>query len=179
MDAFLGEIRLFPFDYAPENWAFCDGRSLNKLLYQKLYAVIGTTYGSDNDMEFKLPNLQGRVAMGAGHGVGLSDRSVGEPAGGDMVVLTAAHFVAHTHTVNVRDGSDTDAALDEPNAAAYLAQPRTIRLYATMPSTPQGFLSASTIGATTEGNTSRSTLQPYLTLNYCICLSGEEPVRPF
>ena len=84
MDAFTGEIRLFPFNYAPQNWAFCDGSTLLVQQNPALYSVFGTAYGGTPGVNFKLPNLNGRVAMGAGDGLGLTPWAIGGTAGADQ-----------------------------------------------------------------------------------------------
>jgi len=70
MDAFTGEIRLFPYNFAPQNWAYCDGTTLLVQQNPALYSVIGTLYGGTPGQNFKLPNLNGRVAMGTGGTIG-------------------------------------------------------------------------------------------------------------
>ncbi|MCG9057077.1 tail fiber protein [Laribacter hongkongensis] len=183
MDAFTGEIRLFPFNYAPQNWAFCDGSTLLVQQNPALYSVIGTAYGGTPGVNFKLPNLNGRVAMGAGDGLGLTPWAIGGTAGADQVMLQPVNFASHTHRVLAKDGSEILAALDKPNNEAFLAQPRNIRLYnTTAPTSANPGLAAGTVdpAGTTQTQTSvpRSTMQPFLTLSYCICVDGEYPVRP-
>lgn len=183
MDAFTGEIRLFPFNFAPMNWALCDGSTLQVQQNTVLYSVIANTYGGTPGQTFNLPNLNGRAAMGAGNGIGLTPRPIGNIAGADQVTLQPANIAGHSHTVQVKDGSEASASLDTPNSTAYLAQPRNLRLYNnTVPVAGGPTLAAGTIGSAGElaaGSTvARSTLQPFLTLAYCICLNGEYPVKP-
>jgi len=134
MDAFTGEIRLFPFNFAPEGWALCDGKLLLMQDYPALYSVIGITYGGTSGTNFNLPNLNGRVALGAGQGTGLTQRDLGKAVGADRTTLMPANFAPHTHAVLAKDGFDATTALDQANANALLSQPRGIRLYnATVP----------------------------------------------
>lgn len=178
MDAFTGEIRLFPYNFAPQNWAYCDGSLVTVQQYPALYSVIGTLYGGTVGQNFRLPNLSGRVAMGSGGTLGTN---VGNLLGADRIVLSASNICSHNHQVWARDGSETAAALDTPNNTAYLAQPRNIRLYnSTVPSTNDPKLAMGTIGpagSATPPPTLRNTMQPFLTLCYCICLDGEYPIR--
>ena len=181
MDAFTGEIRLFPYNFVPQNWAYCDGSSITVQQNPALYSVIGTLYGGTPGQNFKLPNLNGRVAMGAGLAPGLTDRPVGTALGADRITMGPSNFAPHTHSVMVKDGSESGAALDIPNNTAFLAQPRNIRLYNnTAPTTTTQTLAATTVGIAGTGATStalRNTMQPFQTLAYCICLDGEYPIR--
>ncbi|MDP9526059.1 phage tail protein [Pseudomonas protegens] len=181
MDAFTGEIRLFPYNFVPQNWAYCDGSLITVQQNPALYSVIGTLYGGTPGQNFKLPNLNGRVAMGAGAGPGLTDRPVGTALGADRITMVASNFASHTHQVLAKDGSESAAALDTPNNTAYLAQPRNVRLYnSTPPTNTDPTLAPTTVSGTGTNPTStalRNTMQPFLTLAYCICLDGEYPIR--
>jgi microcystin-dependent protein len=183
MDAFTGEIRLFPFNFAPLDWAYCDGSTLSIQQYPALYSILGNTYGGTPGQNFQLPNLNGRAAMGAGNGPGLTQRPLGTAVGADVVTLVPGNIAPHTHALQVKDGTDSTSSLDEPNTSAYLSQPRNIRLYnTTAPVAGSPTLAVGTVGSTgqlTPGSSApRSTVQPFLTLAYCICLNGEYPSRP-
>ncbi|MBJ2270955.1 tail fiber protein [Pseudomonas sp. MF6772] len=183
MDAFTGEIRLLPFNFAPQDWAYCDGSVLTIQQYPALFSVIGYAYGGSVGQNFKLPNLNGRAAMGAGNGTGLLPRPIGTAVGADQVMLLPANIPSHTHAVNAKSGTDSAAAVDTPDGSAYLSQPRNVRVYNNVaPASGDPTLAAGTIGSagqmTPGSSTTRSTLQPFLTLAYCICLNGEYPVRP-
>lgn len=187
MDAFTGEIRLFPFNFAPQDWAYCDGSTLLIQQYPALFSVIGYAYGGTNGRDFKLPNLNGRVAIGAGAGTpanpNLSDRPVGTAVGADVTSIKPENFASHTHRVVAKSGSESSAALDTPDTQAYLAQPRNVRLYSTTAPVAGGpTLAPSMLQSagqeSAKAGTQRSTLQPFLTLAYCICLNGEYPIKP-
>ncbi|OOW00854.1 MULTISPECIES: phage tail protein [unclassified Pseudomonas] len=183
MDAFTGEIRLFPYNFAPQNWAYCDGSLLLTQQYPALFSIIGNLYGGNPARDFNLPNLNGRVAMGAGNGVGLTNRTVGNATGADQVTILPANFAGHSHAVQARDGSDNATAQDEPSGSAYLAQPRNVRLYnAIAPTASSPSLDPYTLPpvgtSAAAGGTPRNTLQPFQTLAYCICLDGEYPIKP-
>ncbi|WOE77227.1 tail fiber protein [Pseudomonas protegens] len=181
MDAFTGEIRLFPYNFVPQNWAYCDGSTITVQQNPALYSVIGNLYGGTPGQNFKLPNLNGRVAMGAGQGPGLTDRPIGTALGADRITMGPSNFAPHTHSVMAKDGSESAAALDTPNSSAYLAQPRNVRLYNNAaPTATNQTLAAATVGNAGSGATStalRNTMQPFQTLSYCICLDGEYPIR--
>lgn len=183
MDAFTGEIRLFPFTFAPQDWAYCDGSTLTVQQAPALYSIIGNLYGGTPGQNFKLPNLNGRAAMGAGNGPGLTPRPTGTAVGEDQVTLLPANMAGHTHAVQVKVGGDTAAAVDTPTSTSYLSQPRNVLLYnATQPVAGGPTLAPTTVsqaGQLAPGSSvPRSTLQPFLTVAYCICINGEYPIRP-
>ena len=101
MDPFLGEIRLFAGNYAPKDWALCDGALLAIQQSVALFNLLGTNYGGDGKTTFGLPDLRGRLAVGMGWGPGLSDYTQGNMAGQETVPLTMATIGAHSHAVNV------------------------------------------------------------------------------
>ena len=81
MDPFVAEIRIFPFNFAPKGWAFCDGQLLPLSQNTALFSLLGTTYGGDGKSTFALPDLQGNAAMHPGQGPGLSLHDLGEIGG--------------------------------------------------------------------------------------------------
>ncbi|WP_350022854.1 phage tail protein [Pseudomonas protegens] len=182
MDAFTGEIRLFPFNFAPEGWALCDGKLLLVREYPALYSVIGITYGGNAGTNFNLPNLNGRAALGAGQGTSLTQRVLGQAVGADRTTLLPENFAPHSHQVLAKETFDAVTALDVPNANALLAQPRGIRLYNSNMSTGVATLHPNTVTVTgtpaAAGGSTRNNMQPFLTLRYCICLNGEYPQKP-
>ncbi|HEX4853078.1 phage tail protein [Arenimonas sp.] len=101
---YIGEIRLFPYNFAPRDWIDCDGRLLPISQYDALFALIGTTYGGDGQSTFALPDLRGRLPIHQGTGPGLSNRVLGERAGTETVTLTQAQMPAHTHTAVATTG---------------------------------------------------------------------------
>src|SRR5499433_3721118 len=86
-DPFVAEIRIFPFNFAPKGWAFCDGQLLPISQNTALFSLLGTTYGGDGKSTFALPDLQGNAPMQAGQGPGLSLRDLGELGGEQTVTL--------------------------------------------------------------------------------------------
>jgi microcystin-dependent protein len=87
MDPFVAEIRIFPFNFAPRGWAFCDGQILPLSQNTALFSLLGTTYGGNGKSTFGLPNLQGSVPMHPGQGPGLSLHDLGETGGSETVSL--------------------------------------------------------------------------------------------
>jgi len=93
-EPFLGEIRLFGFNFAPLGWATCDGQLLSIAGNQALYSLLGTTYGGDGRVTFSLPDLRGRLAMHVGDG-----NPQGQRDGLEAVQLSEAEMPAHAHTL--------------------------------------------------------------------------------
>jgi microcystin-dependent protein len=97
---YIGEIRMFAGNFAPRNWAFCNGQLLAISQNTALFSILGTTYGGNGTTNFALPNLQGRVPMHWGNGPGLSPYVLGQQGGTENVTLQQSQMPAHTHTVN-------------------------------------------------------------------------------
>ncbi len=97
MDPFVGEIRIFCGNYAPEGWFLCQGQTLQIAAYQALFAVIGTFYGGNGTTTFQLPNLQGRVPFGTGTTPSGNVYTVGQSGGAEQITLTLNNLPAHTH----------------------------------------------------------------------------------
>jgi microcystin-dependent protein len=99
-DVYLAELRLFASNFAPVGWALCAGQLLPINQNTALFSLLGTTYGGNGQTNFALPDLQGRVAVGAGQGVGLSPYGLGQQGGSETVTLIASNLPAHTHTLS-------------------------------------------------------------------------------
>lgn len=166
-DPFIGEVRLFAGNFAPQDWAFCDGSILPISQYDTLFALIGTTYGGDGQQTFALPDLRGRVPIHQGAGAGLSNRTLGELAGAESVSLAAAQMPAHTHSL--RASTATGAAA--PTGGVLAANG--VSVYgagaATTPMAPQG------ISAAAGGSQAHNNMAPFLAVNYIIALFGIFP----
>ena len=171
MDPFVAEIRIFPFNFAPKGWAFCDGQILPLSQNTALFSLLGTTYGGDGKSNFALPNMQGNVPMHPGQGPGLSLHDLGETGGSDTVTLLESEIPSHSHGLNV---SQSDAT-DQSPVAEQFASGIAIGTYA-VPGANLTQLSSSGI-APAGGDQPHNNLQPYLTLNFCIALQGVYPPR--
>src|SRR5262249_16733243 len=99
-DQFVGEIRLFPFNFAPRGWAFCKRDLLPISQNTALFSLLGTLYGGNGTSPFALPDLRGRAPMALGQGAGLTMRALGEVGGQETVTLTTANLPAHTHALS-------------------------------------------------------------------------------
>lgn len=168
---YVGEIRLFGFSFAPVGWALCNGQLLPIAQNTALFALLGTYYGGDGKTNFALPNLQGRVPLHQGTGVGATSYSMGQPGGSLETALTKDQMPPHNHLVRAYGGS---ATVTNP-AGAVLAQASAPN-YAPAGSTSLVSLGHGTLTDTGEGQ-AVSLLQPFLVLNFCIALTGIFPPR--
>ena len=99
-DAFIGEIKLVPYNFAPRGYAFCDGQLLPINQYQALFSLLGTTFGGDGRMTFGLPDLRGRVPLHAGTGPGLTQRRLGEKGGVELEIVSGRPPIIGWGTTN-------------------------------------------------------------------------------
>src|SRR5215510_9271245 len=97
MDPFVAEIRIYPFNFAPKGWAFCDGQILPLSQNTALFSLLGTTYGGDGKSNFALPNMQGNAPMQPGQGPGPSLHDLGETGGSETVSLLESEIPSHSH----------------------------------------------------------------------------------
>lgn len=171
-DPFVAEIRIFPFNFPPTGWAFCDGQLMPISQNTALFSLLGTYYGGDGKSTFALPNLQGAAPMQTGQGQGLSERFLGEMSGVETITLLVSEIPVHTHGLR---GSLDDADLAIPAPSRSLAK-ATANLYSTVSS---GLTNMAFDGLTPAGGSlPHNNMQPYLTLNFCIALQGIFPQRP-
>jgi microcystin-dependent protein len=173
-DPFVAEIRIFPFNFAPRGWAWCNGQILPISQNTALFSLLGTTYGGDGKSTFALPNLQGSAPMHTGGnqpGPGLTTHFLGETGGSETVTLLESEIPAHSHLLRAY-GSDpgdhfgpTGTSLSRSNsgqawvAAASLTQ-----------------FSANAISVA-GGSLPHNNMMPYLTYYFNIALQGVFPPR--
>ncbi len=179
-DQFVAEIRIFPFNFPPTGWAFCDGQLLPISQNTALFSLLGTVYGGDGKVTFGLPDMQGNAPMQPGQGQGLSDRVLGEMSGVDNITLLQSEIPVHTH---ILQGADSDATAVNP-AGQLPAMGKwdsgtsfgIVGAYSgtTPPNAQMAFQALSPFG----GGLPHNNMQPYLTLNFCIALQGIFPQRP-
>jgi microcystin-dependent protein len=110
-EPFVGQIISVGFTFSPINWLQCDGSLVPISTYEVLYNLLGTTYGGNGTTTFGLPNLNGRVPLGMGQGLGLSNYVQGQTVGTEEVTLTTTSMPAHTHTVSF---SNLNGAAESP-----------------------------------------------------------------
>lgn len=171
---FLAEIRIFPFNFAPKGWAFCDGQILPLSQNTALFSLLGTTYGGDGKSNFALPNLQGNAPMHPGQGPGLSLHDLGETGGSTTVTLLESEIPSHSHQAkaSILPANNTDAA------GHSLAKPATGtgdpgNIYSLSGGVPMSDNCIAPAG----GDQPHNNMMPYLTLNFCIALQGVYPPR--
>ena len=172
-DQFLGEIRIFPFNFAPYGWAFCNGQLLPISQNSALFALLGTHFGGNGSSNFGLPNLQGSVPIDFGQGAGLSYRNLGEVGGEQAVTLPLSQTPAHTHAfqANAHPANNTI-----PSSLTALARSEPGYIYTT--GSPQlAALATGAVGNSPGGSSPHNNLMPYLTLNFCIAMQGIFPTR--
>lgn len=169
-DPFVAEIRIFPFNFAPKGWAWCDGQLLPLSQNTALFSLLGTTYGGNGKSNFALPDLQGRAPMHPGQGPGLSLHDLGETGGSETVTLLESEIPAHSHTLR----ASLNPA-DSPNpAGAYMAGPGNDNIYA--PAANLVFMAPEAL-APAGGDQPHNNMQPYLTFYFNIALQGVFPPR--
>jgi microcystin-dependent protein len=173
MDPFVAEIRIFPFNFAPKGWAWCDGQLLPLSQNTALFSLLGTTYGGNGKSNFALPDLQGRSPMHPGQGPGLSLHDLGEIGGSETVTLLESEIPAHSHAMRAFNdvGEDripgpTESMARSTGGFAY-ADPTQSAL---VPMSGQALAPAG--GAQPHNN-----MQPYLTFHFNIALQGVFPPR--
>lgn len=170
-EPFLGEIRMFGFNFAPQGWAFCNGQLLPINQNQALFALLGNMYGGNGTTTFALPNLQSRVPVSQGQGAGLSSYVAGQAGGAETVTLAAAQMPAHAHSVQA---SSSAAGSNKPDGRA-LARSQS-HTYAAKPDSST-VVHANMLGEAGSGEP-HANIQPYLALNFCIAMVGIFPARP-
>ena len=168
--AFLGEIRMVGFNFAPVGWALCNGQLLSIQQNAALFALLGTTYGGNGITNFQLPNLQGRVPVHTGNLSGGQSYVLGQFSGAETVSLLTSNLPNHSHATLANSGPATTS---NPSGAV-LAVPGDGNIYTT--TAPNATMSASS--STAVGNNLPVDIrQPYLVMNFIIALTGVFPSR--
>lgn len=167
-EPFLGEIRLFGFNFPPRGWAFCNGALMAISQNTALFSLLGTTYGGDGRTTFALPDLRGRAAVHPGQGPGLSDIRLGELGGAEVTTLTINNMPSHNHTVNASPGAG-----ESGNPANAYPSATTEDVYS---STAGTTMNAGVVG-NAGGGQPIPIRDPYLGLMHCIALQGIFPPR--
>jgi len=172
-DPFLGEIRIFPFGFAPTGWASCNGQLLAISQNTALFALFGTAFGGNGTTTFGLPNLQGASPIHQGQAPGLSWYDVGQTGGSPTVTLLSTQLPPHPHTLQ---GDARPADLNTPSSATALAR-SSPAIYKTQAGAATAQLAAQVLGGSGGGSGPHNNLMPYLTLNFCVALRGIFPAR--
>ena len=172
MEAYIGEIRMLAGNLVPKGWALCNGQLLSVKQYTALYSILGNTYGGDVD-NFALPDLRGRAPMHRGQGRGLSSRTLGQQVGSNTVTLSADQMPSHTHSAYAYLGPGQEGQGPEDASWAQGGAGRQVPpLYGTGSQLTE--MAPQALGVM-GGGQAHNNQQPYLGLNFIICLSGFYP----
>jgi microcystin-dependent protein len=172
-DQFVAEIRIFPFNFPPTGWAFCDGQLMPISQNTALFALLGTVYGGDGKSTFALPDMQGNAPMQPGQGQGLTDRFLGEQSGVESITLLNSEIPVHTHTMRAVS-QPGDLADPTGRAIARASSGNPFQNVTNTNVVQMAFQGLAPAG----GGLPHNNMQPYLTLNFCIALQGIFPQRP-
>jgi microcystin-dependent protein len=168
-EPYLGEVRMFAGNFAPNGWAKCEGQLLSIAENSALFSLLGTTYGGDGQTTFALPDFRGRAPIHSGQGPGLSNYFIGQQGGTESTTLTVNNLPAHNHTINgvLEDGNSASPTGNFP-AGTKLLDPEYANSGTVTP------MNASMVG-NTGGSMPVNNMQPYLTITYIIALQGIYP----
>lgn len=167
---FIGEIKMFAGNYAPQGWRFCNGDAMPIANNEALFFLIGTTYGGDGQNTFNLPDLRGRAPLhvGATIGPGLSQHFLGEQGGSESVALTVANLPTHSHILSASSSAGTSSS---PQFAFFAESGATDKEYSANANTTMGATSL------TGNNVPIENMKPYLTVNFIIAVEGIFPTQ--
>jgi microcystin-dependent protein len=172
-DPFVAEIRIFPFNFAPKGWAWCDGQLMPLSQNTALFSLLGTTYGGNGQSNFALPDLQGRAPMHPNQDPGLSLHNLGEEGGSETVTLLPSEIPFHSHGFRATTNSGD---LQGPGPAVAVAKSSGGKAHhsdtaANLVQMAPGAL------APAGGDQPHNNMQPYLTCYFNIALQGVFPAR--
>jgi len=175
-EAYTGEIRMFAGNFAPRQWAYCDGQLLAISQNNALFSLLGTTYGGDGRTTFALPEMRGRLPVHHGTGSGLSNRPLGLRFGEENVTLNTNQMPNHRHTYNA---STNIANSPNPGNDVLASQDDGDLPYAAQPAEPTNLqnMNSQTL-AMAGGGQPHNNMMPYLSISFIICLFGIYPSRP-
>ncbi len=171
MEPLLAQITLTATNFAPKGWATCDGQIININSNTALFALLGTTFGGNGQITFGLPDLRGRVAIGAGNGTGLTPRVFGAKGGTETVALTIDQMPAHNHQVYPNFAGTPGQSNPANNFPGNLGAPNAV-----YGSSGDGNMGAAIVGSQ-GGNQPHENMQPWLCLNFIIATQGVFPSR--
>lgn len=176
MEGYIAQIIMFGGNFAPNSWAFCQGQIISIAQNTALFSLLGTTYGGNGQTTFALPDLRGRVPVGTGQGPGLPSMVAGQQAGVENVTLVTNNIPAHTHPVTpLVKVASINATTDEPSGAVLTTSGN--NTYAA-PAAANGTLAPGTLTlGPTGGGQPFSIRQPYIGINFIICMQGIYPSR--
>ena len=171
-EPYVGEIRMFAGNFAPNGWMFCEGQTLPISENEVLFQLIGTTYGGDGQSTFNLPNLASRLPIHMGTGPDGTTYQIGEMAGTEQETLTVQQIPNHTHAMMCHDGQGAVTTTNPQNA---IAAPADLSQYSTLGSDGSQMGNPATMSDISGGSQPHENLQPFLCINFIISLFGQFP----
>lgn len=171
-EPFIAEIRMFGGNFAPRNWAFCDGQILPISQNTALFSIVGTFYGGDGESTLGLPNLQGRAPMHAGNRPGLTPRSLGANGGTEAVTLNLSQMPSHNHSLSA---ATSKASSNTPTNDSTLAESAGGLGYDDSGAIGTQLAGSSVGNAGNSQPLPHNNMQPFLTINFIIALTGTYP----
>jgi microcystin-dependent protein len=171
---------MFAGNFAPKNWAFCQGQIINIASNTALFSILGTVYGGNGTTTFGLPDLRGRTIVGVGQGPGLSQYSLGQLGGSENQTLNSLSMPAHVHPVAVvaqNPASEEIANLSTAANSVYARDTAGLSPYAAGPNVNMGSLQGNIQMQPTGSSNPFSMLRPILGMNQVICMQGIYPAR--
>jgi microcystin-dependent protein len=175
-EAYIGEIRAFGFNYAPQNWLPCDGRLLSIPGYTSLFAILGINFGGNGTTTFGLPNLQSSVVVGAGTAVTGTSYQVGETGGAVSVQLDVTTLPTHTHGF-LAAGPRFKADTNKPGPTVSFAPATDCTPYIVTPTQRATLAPTALSPSGTASSVPHNNLAPTTAMNFCICVIGQFPPR--
>lgn len=174
-EPFIGEIRIFGGNYAPDGWLLCNGQSLPISGYEPLFALIGTTYGGDGVSTFNIPDLRGRLPVGMGSGPGLTPRQLGQQIGTDSVTLTNTNMPAHNHTIS---GTTNAATATTPSTNSTYGVTTSTFYFVPDATITESPFAGNVLSNSNAGNLPHENRMPSVALSYMIATIGVYPTQP-
>lgn len=175
MDPYIGEIRIFAGNYAPKDWALCNGQLLPIAQNTALFALLGTHYGGDGKTNFALPDLRGRAPMHQGSGPGLSPRQLGVAGGSTTAMLDITQIPQHSHqggcVATAANQADPANAVWAATGGGKGGGGAGYQAAANTQMNPQAL-------APSGAGQVHNNMQPYLGINFIIALQGIYPMQP-
>jgi microcystin-dependent protein len=174
---FLGEVRAFGFNFAPYQWAMCNGQLLPISQYSALFSLLGTYFGGNGTSNFALPNLQGQIPMHWGSPPGLSSTVLGEMQGTENVTLNTSEMAMHNHGAQAFQNTATNGTKTNiPSPTNWLGDSDADAAWNSAIANPTATMSGNAVGPA-GSSLPHENMQPYLVVNFCIALAGIYPAR--
>jgi microcystin-dependent protein len=167
-EPYIGEIRMFAGNFAPNGWMFCEGQTLPISENDALFTLIGTTYGGDGQETFNLPNLASRVQIHMGTGPDGTTYQLAEMAGTEQETLTVQQIPNHTHPLSA---STAAGGVNSPANKVLAASP-SVTIF--VEDSPDNQLNPNSV-TPAGGSQPHENTQPFLCINFILSLFGVFP----